>query len=72
MNAGEVVCDNCGGSFVEYMPHHAMLTAPSGWATDDEDEDPRENRLVQLMTRWLPLSDRYHEDGLFFIIEALC
>jgi tellurite resistance protein TerC len=38
-------------------------------ATDDDDEDPRENRVVQLMTKCLPFSDQYDEGGRLFIVE---
>ena len=37
--------------------------------TDDDDDDPRENRIVQMMTKCLPFSDRYDEDGRLFIVE---
>jgi len=38
----------------------------SGYKTatsDDDDEDPRENRCVKLITKCLPLTDTYAEDG---------
>lgn len=34
--------------------------------TDDDDDDPRENRCVQLITRCLPISDSYDDSGALF------
>lgn len=34
--------------------------------SDEDDDDPRENRCVQFITRCLPLSDAYDENGALF------
>jgi len=34
--------------------------------TDEEDDDPRSNRCVIWLTYWLPLVDRYEDDGRLF------
>lgn len=35
--------------------------------TDDDDEDPREMKCVQIMTRMLPLTDSYDEKAALFV-----
>merc|ERR1712194_129190 len=50
-----------------------VLLIWSGYQTvvsDDEDADPKENRCVQLMTRLLPVTETYAEDGSLFIWVA--
>jgi tellurite resistance protein TerC len=46
-----------------------LVLVYSGFKTawsDEDDDDPRENRCVQLITRCLPLSDSYDNNGALF------
>mmetsp|Transcript_100373 Transcript_100373/g.255398 ORF Transcript_100373/g.255398 Transcript_100373/m.255398 type:complete len:383 (-) Transcript_100373:60-1208(-) len=46
-----------------------LVLVYSGYKTavsDEDDEDPRENRCVKLITRCLPLTEAYDDDGRLF------
>lgn len=43
----------------------------TAWS-DEDDDDPRENRCVKLITRCLPLSERYDPAGALFAREPRC
>jgi len=47
-----------------------LYTAYKTVASDDEeDEDPRENRMVKLMVKYLPFSDSYDDAGKLIVKE---
>mmetsp|Transcript_10767 Transcript_10767/g.28614 ORF Transcript_10767/g.28614 Transcript_10767/m.28614 type:complete len:383 (-) Transcript_10767:140-1288(-) len=52
----------------------ALVLIYSGYKTafsDDDDDDPRQNRCVLFVTRCLPLTDSYDDDGALFMRVAV-
>jgi len=47
------------GLFIIYSAYKTVTS-------DEEDENPQDNRCVQCMTRHLPLADRYDDNGALF------